>query len=287
MNGHKVRRTNQFVKTQMEIMNELGWDYTIQHGTYTTKIHSPVGIMTLSTIQFSNKVFVAANMVKRDCLKTDYGAQIMNSKHSKMNYANNPTITELHDHIVYNIDIKGAYASCLKNSGLITEPTYQYLLGLKKDERLPAVGMLAKSHIKYIYKGGECVEVIPYRSNTSELFFYLIQKIDEIMREIKWILGDYFIYYWVDGVFIRWNTPQKKIDEVFAYLESLNYKYTFQECYQFKYINRDGQCVISMYKEDEFKEWNFRSSNADDDLLKRMIYSNSIKTINYDTQNGN
>ena len=287
MNGHKVRRTSEFVRSQMEIMNELGWDYTIQHGTYTTKIHSPVGIMTLSTIQFSNKVFVAANMVKRDCGKTDLGAQILNNKHSKTNYANSEHIEELNDHIVYNIDIKGAYASCLKNSGLITEQTYQYLLALKKDERLPAVGMLAKSHIKYIYKGGECVEVIPYRSPTSELFFYLIQQIDEVMREVKWILGSDFIYYWVDGVFIRWNTPQHKIDAVFKYLESLQYKYTFQECYQFKYRNYDGQCIISMYKDDEYKEWNFRSSNADDDLLKRMIYSQSTKINEYDTQNGN
>jgi len=282
MNAMKVRRTSEFVRSQMQIMNELGWDYTIQHGTYTTKIHSPVGIMTLSTIQFSNKVFVAANMVQRDCLKTDLGSKILTEKHSKMNYANTEFYDELNDPVVYNIDIKGAYASCLKNNNLITQQTYNYLMGLKKDERLPSVGMLAKSHIKYIYKGGECVEVIPFRSQTSELFFYLIQQIDEIMREIKWILGNDFIYYWVDGVFLRWNTPQKKIDEVMKYLESLQYNYTFQECYDFKYRNRDGQCVISMYKDNEFKEWNFRSSNADDDLLKRMIYTNSIKTTQYE-----
>jgi hypothetical protein len=275
--GHKLIRTPELVKSQMKMMNAMGWDYIIQHGTYTTKIHSPNGALTLSTINFANRVFVASNMVKKDCLATEFGREIVAGKHTKNNYANHPTLSEYKTHWIYNIDIKGAYASCLMNNGLITPKTYDYLLALKKDERLPAVGMLAKSHVKYFYEKGECVAVKPFRSETSELFFYLIQQIDIVMREVKWILGDYFIYYWVDGVFFREDTPQRKIDEVFKYLESINYRYTFEMVYNFDYKNEDGQCRISLDKEDEHKEWNFRSSCADDDILKRWLYKESQK----------
>jgi hypothetical protein len=282
LKGHKLVRTTALVKSQMDMLNAMGYKYTIQHGTYTTKIDSPLGIMTLSTVQFSTKVFVASNMVKRDALRTDLGKEILTKAHSKMNYSNHNKLDAYHSHVCYNIDIKGAYASCLFNNGLITYNTYEYLLALKKHERLPSVGMIAKSHIKYFYDKGECVDVQPYRSPNSELFFFLIQKIDEIMREIKWILGDYFIFYWVDGIFFKLETPLYLIDEVMAYLDSQKYQYTFEEVYQFNYVNDDGQCKVSLYRGaegEEYKEYNFRSSTADDDLLKRMLYADANKKL--------
>lgn len=278
--GHKLVRTTELVKSQMEMLNAMGYDYVIQHGTYTTKIDSPLGMMTLSTIEFSNKVFIASNMVKRDCLATDLGKEILTKTHSKVNYSNHNKLEQYHSHVCYNIDIKGAYASCLFNNGLIKFETFQYLQSLKKHERLPSVGMIAKSHIKYFYQQGECVDVKPYRSPNSEIFFFLIQKIDEIMREIKWILGDYFIFYWVDGIFFKLETPLYLIDEVMEYLESQNYNYTFEEVYQFNYLNDNGNCKVSMYRGaegEEYKEYNFRSTTADDDLLKRLLYQKSQK----------
>lgn len=270
-----MQRTPEVIDKQIELMNTMGWDFILQHGTYTSKMHTPNGIITFTTIQFSNKVFVAANKVKTDCLNTEIGQKIMRTKHLKKNYAN----TNLHDHIevpiCFNIDIKGAYASCLYNSGLITLPTYDYLLTLNKDERLPAVGMLAKSHIKYFYEGGKCVRVVPFRAETSELFFFLIQKIDEIMREIKWILGKYFIFYWVDGVFFSWDTPDKLIDKVKDYLTSLNYKFTMIDVHNFEYKNDGSQCVVKMHKDNEDKVYQFRSSNADDEYFKRLLYNKS------------
>ena len=271
----KMQRTPEVIDKQIELMNTMGWNFILQHGTYTSKMHTPNGVITFTTIEFSNKVFVAANKVKTDCLNTEIGQKIIKTKHLKKNYAN----TNIHDHIespiCFNIDIKGAYASCLYNSGLITLPTYDYLLTLNKEERLPAVGMLAKSHIKYFYEDGKCIKVEPFRSPTAELFFFLIQKIDEIMREIKWILGKYFIFYWVDGVFFSWDTPDKLIDKVKDYLTSLNYRFTMVDVHNFEYKNEAGNCVVKMHKDNEDKVYQFRSSNADDEYFKRLLYNKS------------
>jgi hypothetical protein len=72
------------------------------------------------------------------------------------------------------------------------------------------------------------------------------------------------------------------IDEVMAYLDSQKYQYTFEEVYQFNYVNDDGQCKVSLYRGaegEEYKEYNFRSSTADDDLLKRMLYADANKKL--------
>lgn len=264
-------RTQIMMKAQIDSLLELGWDFMVQHGTYTTKIHKPTGILTFSTITFRPKVFVAANMVKRDASKCDKGVEIMNSRFAKTNYANSET-TELYmADEVWNIDIKSAYANCLHINNLINDNTFNYLTGLRKSERLPAVGMLAKSHVKYFYSDGKCQSVEPYREHTSQIFFYLIHEIDRIMREVKFILGDYFLYYWVDGVFFKKETPLKKIKEVESYLTSENYPYNWELCYNLEYFRHDGNVKVKMMKGGVRKEWNFKDANLEDKFVKDYL----------------
>jgi len=271
-------RTRQIMEAQVKSLIELGWDFTIQHGTYTTKIHKPTGILTFSTIEFRPKVFIAANMVKRDATRSDKGKEIMTHTYHKNNYANSDT-TELYlADEVWNIDIKSAYANCLLINDLILPETYEYLTGLRKHERLPAVGMLAKSHVKYHYSKGEIVSVQPYREKTSQIFFFLIHEIDRIMREIKWILGDYFLYYWVDGVFFKKETPKRLVNKVEQYLQEEGYPYAWELCYNFDYFRHDGNVKVKMIKGGVRKEWNFKDSNFEDQLVKDYLYALSKKT---------
>ena len=95
---HKLIRTPEIIKAQIRMMNAMGWNFIVQHGTYTTKIHTPNGITTYSTINFANRVFVASNMVKKDCLNTEKGREIITGKHTKKNYANHPTLSEYKTH---------------------------------------------------------------------------------------------------------------------------------------------------------------------------------------------
>lgn len=279
MKPNSFPRTQQMMKAQIDSLNELGWNFIVQHGTYTSKIHKPTGTLTFSTITFRPKVFVAAAMVKRDAKKSDIGQEIMKRHYAKTNYANSEE-TELYiADEVWNIDIKSAYATCLVRNNLITTETFSYLTGLKKHERLPAVGMLAKSHIKYFYGDGKCYDVQSHRETTSQIFFFLIHEIDRIMREIKFILGDYFLYYWVDGVFFKKETPQKRIQEVEDYLTSEGYPYSWELCYNLDYFKHDGNVKVKMIKGGVRKEWNFKDSNLEDQLVKD--YLNDIAKKKY------
>lgn len=271
----KIKRTVATIEAEIDTLLEMGCRFEVMNGTYTTKIIKPWGKLVLSHLDFPNKVFAAHAMVKRDCLETDYGKHIITQQFSKSNYDDNPILDELICPDLLNIDIKGAYASCLFNSGLIREKTYQYLMGLPKECRLPCVGMLARSYVHYKYDEGELLDVSLFRSETAQLFFYLIAEIDIIMREVKFILGKYFVFYWVDGIFFRYDTPKALVQQVESYLMSLGYNYRYEKITDFHYKNVDGDVRTMFYKNGEFKDMSFRSKHAEDGLIAEYLWKRS------------
>ena len=130
------QRTALAVKNEIAVLKELGWPFTVQHGTYTTKIVkqtlSNVATTAYVTVQFRQKVFIAARMVKNDVIKSPQAQEIMQNTHWTRNYGNSDTITHLEAPELLNIDIRSAYPNCMLNNGLITEKTANYLRGLDK-----------------------------------------------------------------------------------------------------------------------------------------------------------
>ena len=275
---HTLPRTPKFINSYIDFLNESNSAYKIRHGTYTTKIEHPNGIATFSTTQYRPQVFMAYNMLKRDIMKNEKALQIMQSFHDTKNYNNKPRMTNYNADKVLNLDISGAYAAALKVTGLISDKTYEYLLTLKKTERLVSVGMLAKGYTEFTYENGKCVNVKAHREKTSQIFFFLIQEINYIMSDIQFFLGGDFIFYWVDGVFFRWETPQRKIDEIEKILSDNGYKYKYEDCRDFKYEVENERHVVTMIKSEEFKRYEFKDNSSRDIL--QAIYEQSKKTNN-------
>jgi hypothetical protein len=104
------------------------------------------------------------------------------------------------------IDIKAAYPSVLKNTGIITEETYNLLMRLKKLDRLKAIGMLASEKIKIVFENGR-----PIRNEKSneakykDLYFFAAYEIGEILHELSQISKEDFLFYWFDGIYIKSN----------------------------------------------------------------------------------
>lgn len=137
-------------------------------------------------------------------------------------------------------------------------------------ERLTSVGMLATSHVKYFYKGGKCVDFKPYREPTAQIFFFLIDEINYLMQDIKWILGNDFIFYWVDGVFMKPTTPKKKIQDVENLLINLQYKYKYEKVENFRVTRIQDKVVIDMTKNDETKRYEFTTGQSGRELGKHI-----------------
>jgi len=208
--------------------------FVVRHGTYTTTIETEHGKNKYETHQFNNRVFIAAAMIRKDVVNSVVGKQIMEADHEKINFGHHQKLEPFNAKEVLNIDISGAYASCLYVNGLITDNTFKYLKRLRKEERLPSVGMLAKSACLWKYENGECVDIVVERSKTAQVFFYLIEEINYVMRGIQWELGKHFYFYWVDGVFFSKDTPKHLITNVENLLINKGYQFKYEEVTNFK-----------------------------------------------------
>lgn len=174
--GQILPRTTKMVAAYEKMLRDKNVPFAIRHGTYTTKIIHPNGEVKFTTTNYRKQVFIAYNKVKRDILNSDRAKEIMKVKHETLNYGNGLAPHDFYVPQVLNIDINQAYATCLYVHRLITKETYDYIQGLRKQERLVAIGMLAKGYTEFSYENGECIKVTPFREKTAEIFFWIIQE---------------------------------------------------------------------------------------------------------------
>lgn len=248
--------------------------FVIKHGTYTTTIETDKGKRKFQTNTFPNRVFIAAKMIRKDILNSEFGRQIMAEKHSKLNFGHHQNLQPFKAKRVLNIDISSAYATCLFANGLITENTYQYLQQLRKGERLPAIGMLARSQCVFEYDKGVCTDVRPVTADTAQIFYFLIEEISLIMESIAWILGKHYFFYWVDGVFFSENTPKNLITQVERVIQEKGYKYKYECVTDFSLKKeKDGVFRIDMTKNSEPKTYQFSGQNTDGKQILRFLTS--------------
>ena len=262
----KLTRKPQNVDEIVNFFNKLGDSYRIHHGTYSTVIETENGKVKFAGTKFNNRVFIAAKMVTKDVLASERGPLIMQTTWPRSNFQNKENLQPFRAKKILNIDISGAYASCLKVNELITDKTFSYLQKLKKDERLPAVGMLARTFTVFTYECGELTDVEVQRSATAQVFFYLIAEINNVMQAVEYELGKYFYFYWVDGIFFSYDTPGHIVKAVEAILSDRGYKFKYESVENFSLKRNRDIYTINMIKNGENKTYKFTDSQIGRDI---------------------
>jgi hypothetical protein len=268
----RYERDSLALKNYVKFLRDNKKTFVVRHGTYTTTVETQHGKNKYETHQFSDRVFIAAAMIRKDVVNSEMGQRIMELPHEKINFGHHQKLEPFKADEVLNIDISGAYATCLYVNGLITDKTFKYLKKLRKEERLPSVGMLARSACLWKYDGGECVDIVVERSKTAQVFYYLIEEINYVMRSIQWELGKHFYFYWVDGVFFAKDTPKRLITNVENLLISKNYLYKYEEVKNFKLSkNKQGVYTIDMVKNGEIKKYQFQDTNNGKEVANYLM----------------
>lgn len=262
----KLTRKPQNVDEIVNFFNKLGDSYRIHHGTYSTVIETENGKVKFAGTKFNNRVFIAAKLVIKDVLNSERGPIIMQTNWPRSNFQNKENLQPFRAKKILNIDISGAYASCLKVNELITDKTFNYLQKLKKDERLPAVGMLARTFTVFTYECGELTDVEVQRSATAQVFFFLIAEINNVMQAVEYELGKYFYFYWVDGIFFSYDTPGHIVKSVEAILADRGYKFKYESVENFSLKRNRDIYTISMIKNGEPKTYKFTDSQIGRDI---------------------
>jgi hypothetical protein len=163
---------------------------------------------------------------------------------------------------VYNIDLKSAYATILMKDGYITKETFRYMSGLPKHDRLASTGMLASK--KKIFSFSKRGDIYQYESSISVLenfFYYAVQRTFEIMSMCKAILGEHYLFTWVDGIYFLPN--MKALMECEDYLRSISFPYTEEVLTDWQVRVVSGAVKLFFVKEGKVKSFSLPAKESE------------------------
>jgi hypothetical protein len=120
---------------------------------------------------------------------------------------------------VWELDINMAYYNAAYNLGYISRDFYDECRGLDKAMRLRLIGSIAILKTKFIYKEGR-LEDVQAISNPilRSAWFNICKYVADAMRDMAKILGNDFLFYWVDGIVFKGAQHHQTIHD-FAFLK--------------------------------------------------------------------
>lgn len=267
----------------IQVFIKMQIPFTLTCSNYTAHISNEVINRKFVHTMQSKRCFAAFAKVKSDVSKKMVPHIDPESlSYFQHDFRNTEVIPE-----VFNIDLKSAYATCLFNAGYISEPTFQYLAKITKNDRLAAVGMLASK--KKIFDFDRSGKVFNYTENISPLqnfFFFAVKETAKIMDEIKRICGKDYLFTWVDGIYFR---PNESIaSDIMYYLETVNFKWSLDYLKDFDIKMLDSHIKISFLKDDKNKrfcipsrtnEFKILATNAFMSIKKNKKNKNAVTAI--------
>lgn len=256
------------VKTLLNEADAYHLSYLLKYSGYSLKLIVENNVYLFCDALSRTNFFSALNKIKKEITDT---AVIFDDVQDKVSYYNH-SLSRFKGHFhydhIYNIDIKKAYAKTLLNELLITAQTYKYLDKLNKMDRLKVVGSLATQTILVEKENGVMKKGFPKiieDENLRRCFFHVSNIIGEIMNMCAKIAGEDFIFFWVDGIFLR--SDYKKF-EILSYLSSLNYDASCEWLTDFNIESKSGYNNITFFDEDKnFKEFNL-PNNTENNFKK-------------------
>lgn len=259
----RFKRSFDLVESTIRTLKSANTKFNVFHSTYSTTIEFPdeKRKMTYTTYNYNDNVFMASRCIVKDLKENPIATQIKEMTWNKNNFGSQNGWNPKNCKEVINIDISKAYASCLLNSGLITERTFAFLNRLKKHERMPAVGMIAKRQVIYRYNEGECIGFDKVQGEWSNIFFYVISQVNSVMRDCQMLAGEHFCFYWVDGIFIDKRIDKQSLKEIELCLQDAGYKYKYEKVENFRAYRVDEKIHVNMIKNGEEKNYCFKDTN--------------------------
>ena len=259
---------------------DMKLDFCIKNSSYSTIIETETNQVRFITNNYSNAVFMAAQKIKSDVTKSELGKSIMAGHYATANYDSaNGQPDGKWDKII-NIDITSAYATCLLNSKLISKETYLFLQKIPKTERLPAMGMLARNQLIINFEKGEPISNERFTADTAQIFFYIISEINKMMQTVMQMAGDHFLFYWVDGIFLKQDIPVKLLDQIENVFLHKNYSVKYESVKDLEWKREEDSVVITMIKNGENKRYAFKDRNYSknfDALMQQFIARNPFE----------
>lgn len=260
-NAATIFKNPQLQESIIKQYKEAGLDFQVKHSNYNTQIIGQETVLKFIQTEHSIKVFVAYNKIVSDLKKSDKTLEILQQDWSTENFDSKNGLKPCSYKTVLNLDITSAYPYCLFINKLISQDTFNYLMALPKSERLPAIGMIAKKSVWIDYNNGKASNWDVKTGEYANIFFFVIQQITDLMAWAADIAGDDFLFYWVDGIFLKPTISKKKLQEITGIFAEQGYYYKYENVKNFSVVRENDKLFINMIKNGEEKPYTMYDKN--------------------------
>lgn len=255
-------RDGKTLKNWMEFLIETKQDFSVRSSTYSTTITLPNGNkLKFFKNKYDDRVFIANKLILKDMKTKNNLDEITNGDFKKVNYDSKNGLEPFRAKECINIDISSAYATTLANHGLISKKTFDFIQKLKKFERLPAIGMLARKSMVFTYVEGKCVDTDIDLSKDAQVFYFLIQKVEEAMQAARVIADDHYLFHWVDGIFLDSSIDEKKLKQIENVFKKYNYEIKYEKIEDIHIWRENDDIWVDMIKNGDHKVFSFIDRN--------------------------
>ena len=140
----------------------------------------------------------------------------------------------------------------------------------------------------FTYENGKCVDTDIDLSKNAQVFYFLIQKVEEAMQEAKSIACDNYLFHWVDGIFIDGVIDQKDLKKIEQVFKKHNYEIKYENIEHIKIWREDDDIWVDMIKNGEQKVFSFIDRNLQKNvtsLLQALAENYESKSSPYTLSN--
>ena len=260
-NAATMFKNPQLQESIIKQYKEAGLDFQVKHSNYNTQIIGQESVIKFIQTEHSIKVFIAYNKIVADLKKSDKTVEILQGEWSTENFDSKNGLKPCSYKTVLNLDITSAYPYCLFINKLICLDTFNYLMALPKNERLPAIGMIAKKSVWIDYQKGKATTWDVKTGEYANIFFFVIQQITDLMAWAADIAGDDFLFYWVDGIFLKPTISKKKLQEITGIFAEQGYYYKYENVKNFSVVRENDKLYINMIKNGDEKPYPMYDKN--------------------------
>jgi len=158
---------------------------------------------------------------------------------------------------VWEADITAAYYRAALNLGFISKELFDTCLKLRKCDRLRLMGSIATRKYNERYDNGELESSeIKKDELLRSAWFKICSYVDMAMKTLKEILGELFLFYWVDGIYFyagKSGKGKRKPDDLLFWEKVLGERFHFDwkliKLSKFEIENKVTYCEIRLWKE--------------------------------------
>ena len=224
-------------------------------------------VMFCDGLYLSIKEMILQKKLKKHIKKRNNGKKV-NYQNQKINYwrfdnslhsmvESSGECVEFHN--ILEMDITKAYYKMARNLDYISEEIYQICLKLPKPIRLRLIGSIATHKVIETYENKEIKNIqIIEDDELRQIWFHICYEVGAVMQECADAIQDYFIFYWVDGIyfqrdkrFLSKNDPSQQI--IKNIFQKNNLDFSVSKLNKISLQNYNEHLTLKCYKENKVK----------------------------------